>query len=79
MKLKILSPEKELYKSTVKGFNITTLSGEITILDNHGSLISMFNDGIAHIIDNQDKRRQIELRAGFLEMTPENELNVLTE
>ena len=79
MKLKILSPEKELYRSTVKGFNITTLSGEITILDDHEPIISMFGKGTAYIIDNQDKRQPIELSAGFLEMTPENELNVLTE
>lgn len=79
MKLKILSPEKELYRSTVKGFNIKTLSGEITILDDHEPLISMFPAGTAHIIDSQDKRVPIELSAGFLEKTPNNELNVLTE
>ena len=79
MKLKILSPEKELYKAQVKGFNVMTLAGEITILDDHEALISMFQAGTAHIIDNQDKRHAIKLNSGFLEMTPENELNVLTE
>ncbi len=79
MKLKILSPEKELYKAHVSGFNVMTLAGEITILDNHEALISMFQAGTAHIIDNENKRHPIELKAGFLEMTPENELNVLTE
>lgn len=79
MRLKILTPEKELYKAHVSGFNVMTLAGEITILDNHESLISMFQAGTAHIIDNENKHHPIELKAGFLEMTPENELNVLTE
>lgn len=79
MKLKILTPEKEQYRSTVQGFNVMTTAGEITILDNHVPMISMFNAHTAHIIDNQNKRQPIELKSGFLEMTPENELNILTE
>lgn len=79
MKLKILTPKEEKYKGSVSGFNVTTLSGNITILDNHEPIISMFDAGKAYIIDNQNKHHEVELEAGFLEMTPENELNVLTE
>ena len=79
MKLKILTPEKEIYRGDVTGFNVMTLAGEVTILGGHEPIISMFNKGTAHIIDNENKRHPIELSAGFLEMTPENELNVLTE
>lgn len=79
MRLKILTPEKEIYKGHVTGFTVKTMSGEVTILSNHEPLISMFPAGIAQIIDNENKHHPIELKAGFLEMTPENELNVLTE
>lgn len=79
MKLKILSPEKELYHGHVTGFNIKTVSGEVTILGNHEPIVSMFEKGAATIIDNENKHHAIELNSGFLEMTPENELNVLTE
>jgi F0F1-type ATP synthase epsilon subunit len=62
-----------------KAFNIKTLAGEITILDNHEPIISMFDKGAVSIIDRRDERKYMEINAGFLEMTPENELNVLTE
>ena len=79
MKLKILSPEKTVYKAEAKSFNVKTLAGEITILSGHEPLISMFDAGTAHIIDGEDKKVSLEIGKGFLEMTPENELNVLTE
>ncbi len=79
MRLKILTPEKQLYHGHVTGFTVKTLAGEITILGSHEPIISMFEKGTATIIDNENKHHPIELNSGFLEMTPENDLNVLTE
>lgn len=79
MRLRILSPEKTQYKGDVISLNIKTLSGEITILDKHEPLISMFDAGTANIMENDNKKISLEIGKGFLEMTPENELNVLTE
>lgn len=79
MHLKILSPEKTIYKGEVKSLNIKTLAGEITILSGHEPLISMFERGTVNIIDKNDEKVSLEIGSGFLEMTPDNELNVLTE
>ena len=79
MQLKILTPTEEKYYGKVSGFNVTTTTGNITILDNHEPMISMFDRGGAYIIDNENKHHKIELETGFLEMTSDNKLNVLTE
>ncbi|OGE83022.1 MAG: hypothetical protein A3B23_01575 [Candidatus Colwellbacteria bacterium RIFCSPLOWO2_01_FULL_48_10] len=79
MKLKILTPTETKFKGEILALNIKTLSGEITILDDHEPMISMFEKGTAHITDKQNQRTAIQIGAGFLEVTPENELNVLTD
>lgn len=79
MHLKILTPEKTQYKGEVKSVNIKTLAGEITILDGHEPLISMFEVGPVNIIDKNDQKHLVEIKSGCLEITPDNELNVLTE
>lgn len=79
MHLKILTPDSTQYKGDVKSLNVMTHAGEITILDGHEPIISMFDRGTVNIVDKDDETKYLQINAGFLEMTPENELNVLTE
>lgn len=79
MKLKILTPEKIQYRGKIQSLTLKTLSGEITILDHHEPMISMFEKGMATIVDEENKKISLEVGAGFLEVTSHNELTLLTE
>lgn len=78
MKLTIYSLKGVEFEGVVSGFNVKTENGEITILNNHRPLITILKKGRAFILYNDNKREEIGLSGGFLEMTKGNELNVLT-
>lgn len=79
MNLKILTPTETKFKGSVISLNIKTLSGDITVLDHHEPLVSMFPAGVATVTTHDNKKTEVPVNAGFLEMTSENELTLLTD
>ena len=77
MKLNVISLKGVEFTGDVVGFNVKTTSGEITILDRHRPLITILKNGTAFIMQNDGGRLPMEIKSGFLEMSPDNELNVL--
>ncbi len=79
MLLKVISLKGIQYQGEVESLNIKTLSGEITVLENHRPLITILNKGTAVITSNKKERKEIEIVGGFLEVAPRNHLNVLVD
>jgi F0F1-type ATP synthase epsilon subunit len=67
MKIGVYSLEKVLYQGEAREVNCRTKMGEITILQNHESLISLLDKGMMKIIDNNSQECYIPVRSGFLE------------
>ncbi len=79
MYLKIISLKGIEYENNIASLNIKTQSGEITVLENHRPLITLLKKGLATIIDQQKQKKEIEINSGFLEVTPQNKINVLID
>lgn len=79
MKLKVLSLSGVEYEGEVESLNIKSSTGEITILNNHRPLITTIIKGVAEIKEAGGEKMQINVKSGFLEMRPGNELNVLVD
>ena len=79
MYLKILSLKGIEYEGDITSLNIKTQSGEITILDNHRPLITILKGGRAVITNQENRRQEVEIRGGFLEVAPKNKVSVLVD
>ncbi len=53
--------------------------GEITVLDNHETLITILSSGIIRIIDENKKEQFFPITSGFLEVKPGNEVRCIIE
>jgi F0F1-type ATP synthase epsilon subunit len=79
MKLSIYSLKNILYQGQASLLNCQTVMGEITILDKHEALISVLSTGIIRIIDENKKEQFFQVKSGFLEVKPDNEVRVIVE
>jgi len=79
MYLKVISLKGIQYEGEATSLNIKTQSGEITILDNHRPLITLLKNGIAVITDDKNKKTELEINSGFLEVAPKNKISVLVD
>ena len=59
--------------------NCKTVSGEITVLDNHRPLVSLLVGGVVKITDNEQKDHYVPIASGFLEVRGGNEARLLVE
>ena len=53
--------------------------GEITVLDNHETLITVLASGIIKIVDNLQKEHFFPIKSGFLEVKADNEVRCIVE
>jgi len=79
MKLNITSLRGVEYEGDIKSLNINTTSGEITILNNHLPLVTVLQKCTARVVDDKNNKKDFEIRSGFLEVSPDNKMNVLTD
>ena len=79
MKLSIYSLKKVLFQGEAQLLNCKTMAGEITILDNHTSLITVLTSGIVRIIDKGQKEHFFPIKSGFLEVGVGNEVRCIVE
>ncbi len=77
MKIHIYSLRKSVYERETVSVNLKTVSGEITILDNHRPLIAPLVSGPIRVIDVQGKEEMAESKGGFVEVRPGGEVNIL--
>jgi len=79
MKLSIYSLKNILFQGQASLLNCKTVMGEITVLDNHEALISVLAAGVIRITDENKKEQYFEIKSGFLEVKPGNEVRCIVE
>lgn len=79
MKLSIFSLKSILFQGNAKSINCTTNMGQITVLDNHETLITTLSGGIVKVVDEKDNDHIFPVAAGFLEVKPGNEVRIIVE
>lgn len=79
MKLSVYSLKQVLFQGEAKSLNCKTVTGEITVLDNHETLITTLSAGVIKIVDNQNKEHFFPVKSGFLEVREGNEARCIVE
>jgi len=77
MKLNITSLRGTEYEGDIVSLNIQTAAGEVTILDHHRPLVTVLARGTAKILGTDDKETIIQVESGFMEVSPDNIINIL--
>lgn len=68
-----------MFQGEAKYLNCQTVMGEITVLDNHETLITVLSSGIVKIADSQEKEHFFPIKSGFLEVRADNEVRCIVE
>lgn len=79
MKISVYSLKQILFQGDGKSLSCKTPLGQITILDNHETLITSLVAGQIKIIDSTGKEHFFEVNSGFLEVKPSNEVRCIVE
>jgi len=84
MKLSVYSLKKILFVGEALLLNCKTITGEITVLDNHETYIGVLAKGVAKIIEKpfgtaQGREHFFEVKSGFLEVRDGNEVRCIIE
>ena len=79
MELSVYSLKQILFQGKASLLNCKTVTGEITILDNHETLITVLIAGIAKVVDENKKEHFFPIKSGFLEVKPNNEVRCIVE
>ena len=79
MKLSIYSLKNILFQGSASLLNCKTVMGEITVLDNHETLITVLSAGVMKVVDENKKEYFFEINSGFLEVKPSNEVRCIVE
>ena len=79
MKLSVYSLKNILFQGEASLLNCNTPLGQITILDNHETLITELSAGPIKISAKDGKDHIFPVRSGFLEVRPGNEVRCIVE
>ena len=79
MKLSVYSLKQILFQGEATSLNCKTVTGEITVLDNHETLITVLSAGVIKVLDENKKEHFFEITSGFLEVKPGNEVRCIVE
>ncbi len=79
MKLSAYSLKKILFQGEARLLNCKTVMGEITVLDNHETLITVLSAGVIKIIDIKNIEHFFPIKSGFLEVKENNEARCIVE
>jgi len=81
MKLSIYSLKNVLFQGQAVLLNCKTITGEITVLDNHEPLITVLSKCTIKVGVEKDsgKDQYFEIKSGFLELKPGNEARCIVE
>jgi F0F1-type ATP synthase epsilon subunit len=79
MKLSVYSLKKILFQGQAQLLSCKTVSGEITVLDNHETFITVLKAGVIKIVDENKKEFFFPIKSGFLEVREGNEVRCIIE
>jgi len=85
MKLSVYSLKKILFQGEARLLNCKTVMGEITVLDNHETLITVLSAGAIKIVVSNPSASSgqeeyfFPIKSGFLEVKENNEARCIVE
>jgi F0F1-type ATP synthase epsilon subunit len=79
MEISVYSLKNVLFQGKASLLNCQTVTGEITVLDHHDSLITVLSAGVVKIVDENKKDNYFPVKSGFLEVKPGNEVRCIVE
>lgn len=73
-----------MFQGDASLLNCKTVQGEITVLDNHETLITVLSAGVIKIVpakspDGDSGAKFFPIKSGFLEVRPGNEVRCIVE
>jgi F0F1-type ATP synthase epsilon subunit len=75
----VYSLKKILFQGNARLLNCKTVAGEITVLDNHETLITVLSAGVVKVVDEKNSEHFFEIKSGFLEVKEDNEVRCIVE
>jgi F-type H+-transporting ATPase subunit epsilon len=78
MKLKIITPDKEVYSGEVDLVQVPGSKGSFQVLKNHAPIISTLDAGNVKVVDNEGKTSNLSIGGGVIEVK-NNEIMILAE
>jgi F-type H+-transporting ATPase subunit epsilon len=78
MILEILSPEKLVYKGTVRSARVPGCDGTFEILNNHAPIISTLSNGKIRVIDIDGKQSEYDITSGIVEQKDNHIIVLIT-
>jgi F0F1-type ATP synthase epsilon subunit len=86
MKLSIYSLKKVLFQGSAQLLNCKTVTGEITVLENHEPLITVLSAGVIKVVrrptsydSGEGVEEYFEIKSGFLEVKEGSEVRCIVE
>jgi F-type H+-transporting ATPase subunit epsilon len=77
LKLKMVSPEKVVFKGEVENITVPGTLGSFEILTDHAPIISSLEEGTVEYTTSEG-RKQFDIKGGFVEVK-KNEVNLCVE
>ncbi len=78
MNVEVLTPDKEIFKGSIKSIKVPGVGGEFEILKNHAPIVSSLGAGKVRIVDDANGTKEFSITKGFVEVL-NNEVSVLVE
>ena len=75
LKVKIITPQREILSRDVESVTCNTIDGEITILPRHTALLTLLSEGVIKVKD-KDKEEYFSAGSGYIE-TDGREIHIL--
>jgi len=72
----VLTPEAELFNSTIKSVKVPGVSGQFEILSNHAPIVSALEEGVIRIVDDSGNSSIFKIQNGFVEVI-NNEVSLM--
>lgn len=78
MKLEIITPDKNLFKGSVKSISVPGKKGKFMVLNNHAPIVSTLQEGEILITTKDFEEQKIEISGGVIEVK-QNKIVVLAD
>ena len=78
MKLKIITPDREVFAGEVDLVQVPGSKGSFQVLKNHAPIISTLESGNVKVIDSEGKTSNLSIGGGVIEVK-NNEIIILAE
>ncbi len=78
MNLVVLTPDKEIFKGSIRSVQVPGISGMFEVLRNHAPIVSALTTGTVRIILENGEKSTIDIKKGFIEVL-KNEISILVQ